>query len=132
MSGKISAEWHKKATENAEEKIENFINSIIRKAEAVSARDGDGIVTQNNVDEAMSEIKKGYKNSIFIAKAGLFITSLLTGIFVPNFFSQLTRLIELANLDQPTDATHSAIVAYFIFSLITIGLSIWLLIRDES
>lgn len=131
-SGKISSDWHIKATESAESKIEYFINALISKAEAISARDSDGVVTQSNVDEAMNEIKKGYKSSLTGVKSGLLISSLLTGIFVPNFFSQLTKLIELAKTNQPIEVTQQTVGAYFILALITLGISIALLTRDES
>jgi hypothetical protein len=131
-SGKLSAEWHDKAKENAEKKVEDFISTLIKKAEAISARNNDGIVTQNRVDEAMRDMKKGYKNSSLAVKAGLLVTSLLTGIFVPNLFDEISKLIDLAKSNQATGPTEVWIASYFAGSLITLGLSVWLLIRDES
>jgi len=124
----LSKEWHSTAISEAEQDIDHFIEVLMSHSETICSEKKDEIVTGSHVRDAQKRIKKYQKQKRTWRKAGLVITSVFFGIFVPNFFTEVSQLA--ASSDSSAGNTY-LVILYFVASLVTCGISVWLLQTEE-
>jgi hypothetical protein len=126
----VRDDFHPKAISEAEKHIDHFITALISHAKSCAFEKQDEMILRNHINEALKAVERKNNNKRW-HKVGLFISSTMLGIVIPNF------LTELAKFDSPPTSDAAAgsttlVTIYFVAALITVSASIWLILTENS
>lgn len=111
----------------AEKYKKEFYESLMSHAHNIAARRKDEIVLSTHIAESLNTLRrdgstKGSKRKRIFA----LVSSTIFGIVLPGFFGEVTKLTI-----QPTSVGFYLVVLYFIVSLLTLSVSVWLTLEDN-